>query len=173
MSWGSGKWGSFSWGSGQTSNVPTISPTIEIEDALVLGTSLLRVDFNNPVKRDGNLMSPSSYVITPLGGGAPVTVQRVISPTGGSTSYVMLSVTAITVGEEYLIDIVNIRGANGDIVNASNSSDTFFGKNTKFDLAQSLQQKMYSREPDSVLSSILIAITGEDEKIGGSEGGNE
>ena len=175
MSWGSDKWGSVPWGGGAGPAAPTppTFPSAVISSVDVLGSKLLRLNFNVSMKIDGILLDPSNYIVTPTGAGAAVTPKRVVAQTGNTANYILLKVTAFTVGEEYTVDITNLRTTKGNTVDVGNSSSDFYGRVTKLDLAQSLQQKMYDTEPGSVFSSILIAITGEDEKIGGTEGGNE
>jgi len=124
------------------------------------------VEFESPI----SLPAVEEPEVVTLEGGAPVSVKRVITPSGAQTSYVLLDITRFTVGSDYVVDIADMWTTKGNTVDTGNSSAQFYGRITKLDLAQSLQPKMYSTAPDSVFTAVLIAITGEDEKIGGTEG---
>lgn len=173
MSWGSGKWGSMPWGTCDEPAAPSIQAAVVIADAYVLGEQLLRLDFSEPVKKNDVLLDPASYTVVPAGSGVVVNPTNVYAPIGGKVDYVLLAMTSPTVGEEYVVDVTNIRGANGNTVDAENSASEFTARVTKYDFAQDIQQSMYDKRPSSVMSLVLLAITGEDEKIGGTEGANE
>ena len=175
MPWGggnSGAWGPSPWGDGAAAPpIPPIAADAVVQAVTVLGTNLLRLDFNVAMKSDDILKDPTNYTVVPNGSGVTITPVRVQAPTGPSTSYVLLSITPFSVGEYYTVDIVNLRTTAGSNVDVANSSAEFYGKETKLDYARSLQQSLYNNDPDSILGTILIAIMGEDEKIGG--GSNE
>lgn len=179
MPWGggnTGNWGGSPWGDGLAGapvTPPAVFPSAQISSITVMSKNLLRIGFNVAMKIDGILTDPANYSVAPIAAGATVTPGRVLTPSGSSTFYVLLQVTSFTVGERYTVDIANLRTTKGDTVDNGNSSAEFYGRVTKLDFAQGLQPKMYDRSPESIFAKILMAITSEDEKIGGTEGDNE
>lgn len=178
MPWGggnTGNWGGSPWGDGQggTPVSPPVFPSAQISSITVMSKNLLRIGFNVAMKIDGILTDPANYSVVPLSVGVDVEPKRVLTPSGPSTFYILLQITPFTVGERYIVDITNLRTTKGDTVDFGNSSAEFYGRVTKLDFAQGLQPKMYDRSPESIFAKILMAITSEDEKIGGTEGDNE
>ncbi|MCF6205333.1 MAG: hypothetical protein L3J47_00370 [Sulfurovum sp.] len=132
----------------------------------MLATDLLQVNFNVLMKIDGFLSDPSNYTLLD-NFSVPMGIRKVVVPIGGTAIFVLLYTDKVVQSLLYTLDILNLRTTKGDTVDLLNSKIEFAGAYTKLDSSRSIQQKMYTKDAGSMLTSLMAAITSEDNKIGG------
>lgn len=168
MSWGDNKWGETPWGGQPAAPTP---PTLfaEVTEVDIIGEKLISVTFDRMMKNGTQLKLKTNYTVTPSGTGNTVVVEGILSGTEVQTNSVILVVTRMTVGETYTVEANNVFSAAGEIIDITKNSSTLVSRLTKHDFIHGDKPSMYDKSPDSILSSILAAISLEDDKIGGNK----
>jgi hypothetical protein len=149
--------------------IPGTPPSdIEVEDTDVIASDMISITFNKDAKNNDLLRDPANYAVTPLGAGQPVNVRSVQTGNEIRTDFITLEVTPFTVGEEYLVTVSNIVGADAAALSPTENTAEFVGRLTKTDDAIRYRENIYGRDVNSIVRNILTAISLEDDKIGGS-----
>lgn len=142
---------------------------VSISSVQVLATNLLRINFNALVKNNGDLTDRTNYEVNPEGAGVSVTTLKVLAGTETSVDYILLEVDPFSIGEDYTVTVVNVVSTAGVGVDELSAPSSFYGRVTKLDSARGSLPGLYSRSTKSLIAIILMAITSEDENIGGSD----
>lgn len=132
----------------------------------VFAHDMLLVTFATPVKNNAALQAASTYTVTALDSGLPVTVISVQSGNTVSVTDVYLIVSNPEVGKFYQITFANLTSIDGTAV--SPVLCKFYARSTKIDAIISTRPLLYDMTPESTLRKIFSAIGRQDELIGGS-----
>lgn len=160
--WGNSPWGSAPWGTG---DVPPADGVVTAVD--VLTSTLILVRFASAMKNDSRLQDPLSYSVVSTSLGTAVTIRSVETDTSASTTDVLLNLSAIAVGTTYTLTVTGMRTATGGVMSSSNRVQ-FIGRITKADSAINGTTRIYNTQPGAIYRNIILAITKEDDRIGGS-----
>lgn len=165
--WGNSSWGGSPWGAGAAAPVVVVDDGV-VRAADVLYSNAIRVRFEDDMKNDYRLQSVSSYIIEPDGDGRAVAVKLVEAGNVARTNEVILYVTPVTVGATYTVTVAGPKTAKGGSMSLTENTAQFIGRITKTDNALESTTRVYDTRPGSIFRSVLIAITKEDDRIGGT-----
>lgn len=166
--WGSSSWGQDPWGIGAPAPAEVIATEGVVSAVDMLTQDMILIQFEDDMKNDLVLQSTSSYTITADDFGQAVTIKSVESGTDAKTNEVLLHVSPMTVGASYTVTVISVRVANGGFMSTTNNTGQVIGRITKADSAFSGTTRVYNTQPGSIYRSIILAITKEDDRIGGS-----
>jgi hypothetical protein len=141
---------------------PSVVTTDEIR---VVASNLIRVSFTGSVAFETTAQNVSNYVVTNLSGGEAAEVVAVLPIIGKYTSQIWLSVSNLTVGDQYRLQTTSVlRDVDGDEIEVLG---TWKQTRTKVDLVRSSLSQSYDLSSNSVLGKVVEALMLSDEEIGG------
>lgn len=132
----------------------------------VWGSDLIAVTFASAVKNNATLQLRDTYLVTPLDGGADVTVTGVQTGNTSNTTTVWLIVTAPEIGKTYAVTFGDLLLVDG--IGVSPNVCKFIGRSTKQDTIVHSRPTRYDMVPDALYRKILNALGRQDDLIGGS-----
>lgn len=167
MPWGGAGWGVTPWGDGEAASTFPNVIVGSVQDVEVLAENLLRVNFDLEVKNNSVLLDPANYAITPLGAGDTVGILQVRSdPNDPAVTSILITITPFTIGETYDLTVSSdLKTRYGAAVTSTTAK--FKGRNTKLDSMIRNRPGLYAKNDNSIAKNILVAISVEDDKIGG------
>lgn len=169
MSWATGPWGSTPWGGG----TPSVNGAVQIIHVDYITPTLLRVDLTTTVVVNTLYNTVSNYTVavrsdSPVAGD-PVEVRRVLPPTQDVViaDYVFLETSPHTNGADYTITVGQLYTLDGTPT-AGALSASYAARVTKtMKMLKSLPSH-FDKRVDSLIHSLISAISIQDDKIGGS-----
>lgn len=166
MPWGGGtSYGPRPWGSTSELGIEgfPVDPVLDVE---VLSLDTLLITLSEPFPNDEALAATSTYTI--LGTTA---VEVFAVQTGGdeiSTESVLLTVKGLIVDGEYTLSMSTtlVTSENEPV---EENSFAFKGRQTKMDVILQRLPPIYTKAHDANLTKVLLAISREDDRIGGNQ----
>lgn len=170
MSWGSGPWGSTPWGGGD----PSSSGFVVVESVDYITPTYIRLNLNTGVVVNAGYLDAANYAVavrsdTPMPGNA-VSVVRVVTPAQGALTvdYVYLQTTTHTNGATYTVSFNTLTTLDG-VAGFNGGNGDYSARVTKTMTALKSLPAHFDKRIDSLLHSVVTAISMSDDLIGGSQ----
>lgn len=170
MSWGSGPWGSTPWGGGD----PSSGGFVVIDSVDYITPTYIRLNLNTGVIVNDRYLDPENYTVTlredsPLAG-VEVEIVRVITPAQDALAvdYVYLQTTPHTNGATYTVSFFALTTLDG-VDGFNGGAGNYSSRVTKTMTALKSLPAHFDKRVDSLLHSVVAAISMSDDQIGGSQ----
>lgn len=141
--------------------------TVFVESADVVANDMVSLKFGQLMKNNDLLSSTESYSVTD--GNNTILVKNVITGSASYTDIIYLQINKFQVGATYTITAnASLSDTTGSQLDPERNFAQFVGRETKIDNYLVSAPDMYSKDPTSVIRSVISAILIEDDKIGGN-----
>lgn len=139
--------------------------SVFLENVDVVSSRIIGIRTSTDVIVNSGYYDLNNYSIEPVAGSEPIIIRRVIQTKESTTKVILLVTDNLTRGNRYNVGVSGLLARGGFTVN---DTGELIVRKTKTDLLFDSIPSHFDKRPESVLSSLLIAMGAQDELIGGS-----